>query len=401
MKLIKTLRWFGENDPVTLREISQTGATGVVTALHHIKNGKVWSIENILKRKHEIETHGLTWEVVESLPIHEDIKKGNLEREKLIANYKQSIKNLRSCGLKTICYNFIPLLDWARTNLEYTLENGVEAMYFDKIFFTAFDLFILKRPNANKESSKLEIDKAKLTYNKLSKVEKDRLGYTIIVKTQSFIDGAVKEEEKNYINIFNNLLAEYHHIDKDKLRENYSYFLNEVIETAELSGVNLAVHPDAPPFPLLGLPRIVSTAEDFEWLSKTYPSLNNGITFCTGSLGARLDNNLLKIFEKFSNRIHFLYLRSTQVLDNGNFFETHHLSNISANLIELVLEELFRRKKSGRFDYNLPMRPDHGHKILDDFKRQSNPRYPLIGRLKGLAEITGLEYGLLYKMYKV
>ena len=398
MKLIKTLRWFGDKDPITLKEIAQTGATGIVTALHYIPNGEIWTLEEILKTKNKIESHGLTWEVVESLPVHEEIKKGTHLRETLIANYKQSIENLGECGIKTICYNFMPVLDWARTNLHYTLENGAEAMYFDKNLFAAFDLFLLKRPNAEKDYSESQIKKAKSIFDSLSEEEKDTLGYNIIVKTQSFIDGVVKEGEKNYLNIFNNLLEAYAGVDKNKLRENFSYFLNEVIPVAEKSGVNLAVHPDDPPFPLLGLPRIVSNEDDFEWLSQTCPSLNNGITFCSGSLGAKLENNLLEIFKKNANRVHFLHLRMTQVLENGDFFETSHLEGNVASLMEAIIEEQIKRKVNNRLDYNIPLRPDHGHKILDDFKREANPGYPLIGRLKGLAELSGLECGIKYKM---
>ncbi len=402
MKLIKTLRWFGKNDAVTLSDIRQTGATGVVTALHHIPNGEVWSIDEIMAVKNEVESHGLTWEVVESLPVHEEIKKGTPDSEKLIRNYKQNIKNLGECGIKTICYNFMPVLDWARTNLNFTLENGAEAMYFNANLFAAFDLFILKRPNAEKDYSESQINEAAQLFNTLSEEEIDELGYNIIVKTQSFIDGAVKEGQKNYLNIFNKLLAEYHGIDKNQLRENFSRFLNEVIPVAEDAGVNLAVHPDDPPFPLLGLPRIVSSDDDFEWLSNACPSLNNGITFCSGSLGARKDNNLPKLFEKYGNRVHFLHLRSTRILENGDFFESNHLEGSSdmPGLMKVVIEEQLKRKETGRDDVNIPMRPDHGHKILDDFTRDANPGYPLIGRLKGLAELSGLEIGLKHIIQK-
>ncbi|WNH10765.1 mannonate dehydratase [Thalassobellus suaedae] len=396
MELTKTLRWFGEKDPISLKEIAQTGATGIVTALHHIPNGEVWSVDEILKTKNNIESHGLTWDVVESLPVHEDIKKGSPNREKLIANYKQSIKNLGACGVKIICYNFMPVLDWARTNIQYVLENGAEAMYFDKNLFSAFDLFLLKRPNAEKDYTEQEIKEAKIIFDRLSEEEKDKLGYNIIVKTQSFIDGAVKEGEKNYLNIFNELLAAYNGIDKNKLRDNFSYFLNEVIEVAEESGVCLAVHPDDPPFPLLGLPRIVSCDEDFEWLAKACPSLNNGITFCSGSLGARTDNNLSSIFKKHASRVHFLHLRSTKLLSNGDFYETNHLEGSITSLMKAIVEEQINRKQNGRLDFNIPMRPDHGHKILNDFERESNPGYPLIGRVKGLAELSGLELGMKY-----
>lgn len=396
MELTKTLRWFGDKDPISLKEMAQTGATGIVTALHHIPNGEVWSVEEILKTKNNIESYGLTWDVVESLPVHEDIKKGKPNRDTLIANYKQSIKNLGTCGINIICYNFMPVLDWARTNIQYVLENGAEAMYFDKKLFSAFDLFLLKRPNAEKDYSNQEIEAAKLVFDSLSEEEKDKLGYNIIVKTQSFIDGAVKEGEQNYLNIFNKLLAEYNGIDKNKLRENFSYFLNEVISVAEESGVYLAVHPDDPPYPLLGLPRIVSCDEDFAWLEKACPSLNNGITFCSGSLGARTDNNLSSIFKKYASRVHFLHLRSTKLLSNGDFFETNHLEGSITSLMKAIIEEQIDRKQQGRLDFNIPMRPDHGHKILNDFESEANPGYPLIGRVKGLAELSGLELGMKY-----
>ncbi len=396
MNLTKTLRWFGDNDAITLTDIRQTGATGIVTALHHIPNGEVWSVEEILKIKSNIETNGLSWEVVESLPVTEEIKKASLLREAHITNYKQSIKNLAACGIKTICYNFMPVLDWARTNLQYSIENGAEAMYFSTNQFTTFDLFILKRPNAERSYTVKQIKKAEELFDTMTEEEKERLGYNIIVKTQSFIDGAIKEGERNYLNVFNNLLSEYDDIDKNKLRENFSYFLNEVIPVCEEYGVNMAVHPDDPPFPLLGLPRIMSSEEDFEWLSKACPSLNNGITFCSGSLGARKDNKLSELFKKYAERVHFLHLRSTKILDNGDFFETEHLDESvdMVGLMKVIIEELKRRKKTGRLDFNIPMRPDHGHKILDDFKRKANPGYPLLGRLKGLAELAGLERGI-------
>lgn len=398
MKLIKTLRWFGEKDTITLSDIRQAGATGIVTALHHIPNGEIWSVEEILKTKNKIESYGLTWEVVESLPVTEEIKKASALRDLHIANYKVSVKNLGECGIKTICYNFMPVLDWARTDLHYGLENGAEAMYFSATKFAAFDLFILKRPNAAESYTPAQIKQAKEIFDGLSEEEIDTLGYNIIVKTQSFIDGTVKEGEKNYLSIFNNLLAEYDAIDKNKLRENFAYFLNEVIPIAEEAGVNLAVHPDDPPFPLLGLPRIVSGEEDFKWLSEACPSLHNGITFCSGSLGANTKNDLAKIFKNYANRVHFIHLRSTKVLANGDFFETDHLDESvdMTGLMSEIVKEQIRRKNEGRVDVNIPLRPDHGHKMLDDFNRQSNPGYPLIGRLKGLAELAGLEAGIKY-----
>lgn len=396
MNLIKTLRWFGNDDNISLFEIRQTGATGVVTALHHIQNGQVWTVEEILKTKNNIESHGLNWEVVESLPVTEDIKKASDLRDLHIANYKESIKNLAACGINTICYNFMPVLDWARTDLHYRLENGAEAMYFSVDQFAAFDLFILKRPNATRNYTGNQIEKAKAVFDSLTDKEKDELGHNIIVKTQSFIDGVVKEGEKNHLEIFNNLLLEYDNIDKTTLRDNFSYFLNEVIPVCEKYNVKLAVHPDDPPFPLLGLPRIVSCEEDLEWLFNACPSLNNGITFCSGSLGARKDNNLPELFKKFAERVHFIHLRSTKILDNGDFFETEHLDEHVdlASLMKTIIMEQKNRMQIGRSDFDIPMRPDHGHKILDDFNRKANPGYPLLGRLKALAELAGLEQGI-------
>lgn len=398
MELEKTLRWFGENDAVSLSDIRQAGASGVVTALHHIPNGEVWSVEEILKTKNEIEKHGLTWNVVESLPVTEEIKKASELRDQHIQNYKESVRNLGKCGISTICYNFMPVLDWARTDLHFKLENGAEAMLFDPKLFAAFDLFILKRPNATEDYTQKQIDEARELYESLSADEIERLGYNIVVKTQSFIDGAVKEGERNYLDVFNRFLSEYDNIDKDQLRENFKYFLEEVIPVAEESGVNLAVHPDDPPFSLLGLPRIVSSLEDFEWLSTTVPSVNNGITLCAGSLSASTTNDVPAIFEKYAERVHFLHLRSTTIKSNGDFFEDDHLDGgvDMASLMKAIVVEQNRRDGEGRTDVNIPMRPDHGHKILDDFKRDANPGYPLIGRLKGLAELKGLEMGIRY-----
>ena len=396
MQLIKTLRWFGEKDTVSLSEIRQAGATGVVTALHHIPNGEVWPVEEIQKVKTKIEAAGLIWEVVESLPVHEAIKQASPKRDRIIENYKKSLINLGKCGIHTVCYNFMPVIDWVRTNLHYKLPNGAESMYFQWDMFIAFDIFILQRPNAEKDYSPQEIKAAKQIYEDMSEEEAETLAHNIIVVTQAFIDGTIDPDETDPKSIFRQLLKRYEHIDKPKLIENFAYFLNAVIPVAEESGVRLAVHPDDPPFPLLGLPRIMSSEEDFEWLVHAVPSLYNGITFCSGSLGARPDNHLPTLFRKFGDRVHFLHLRSTKLLDNGDFFEDTHLhpQNGVIELMQIIIEEQNNRLAKGRTDINITMRPDHGHKILDDFKRQANPGYPLIGRLKGLAELYGLEQGL-------
>ncbi|MEH0153381.1 mannonate dehydratase [Limibacter armeniacum] len=400
MKLVKTLRWFGQKDPITLQEIRQTGATGIVTALHHIPNGEVWHVEEILKTKYVIEEQGLSWEVVESLPVHEEIKKGGADRDRLIENYQQSIRNLGKCGIQTICYNFMPVLDWARTNLHYRLSDGAEAMYFDRTLFAAFDLYILKRPDAELDYSMEEQETATKVFLNFTPEQADELTYNIIVKTQSFIDGAVGEGEKDPKGIFLRLLSEYENIDREQLRKNFAYFLKAVIPVAEESGVRLAVHPDDPPFPLLGLPRIVSIGEDFRWLAETCPSLNNGITFCTGSLGARKDNDIVSLFREFGERVHFLHLRNTMVLENGDFYEAAHLEGGTdmAQVMEAIVQEQMNRSEAGRTDINIPMRPDHGHKLLGDFNREANPGYPLIGRMRGLAELSGLEMGIRHRL---
>lgn len=398
MQLIKTLRWFGNDDTVSLQDIAQAGATGVVTALHHIPNGAVWSVEEINQTKSRIEAAGLTWEVVESLPVHEGIKIAAPNRDQLIENYKTSIKNLGQCGVRRICYNFMPVIDWVRTDLHYKLPNGAEAMFFKLALFIAFDLFILQRPNAGEDYTAEQIREARQLYESMSEEEAEQLAHNIIIVTQSFIDGTVDPNERNPKVVFLKLLQQYDQVDKVQLREHFAYFLNEVIPVAEKYGVRLAVHPDDPPFPMLGLPRIVSCEEDFEWLAQVCPSLNNGITFCSGSLGARPDNNLTGLFKKFANRIHFLHLRSTRLLAGGDFYETEHLDPAipMPELMNAIIEEQASRQQHGREDIDIPMRPDHGHKLLDDFTRDTNPGYPLIGRMKGMAELYGLEQGLRY-----
>ena len=390
--LIKTLRWFGRDDNITLREIAQTGATGIVTALHHIPNGEVWSVDEILSIKNEIEKHGLTWEVVESLPVSEGIKQGTPDRDKLIDNYIQSMQNLAECGLKTICYNFMPVLDWARTDLHYTLPNGAEAMFFSTVDFAAFDIFILKRPNAEKSYPEEIVNAARLRFEKMSAENAETLAYNIIVVTQGFIDGVVDGENSDYKKVFLNFLKKYDHIDKKQLRNNLAYFLNKIIPVAEETGMKMAIHPDDPPFPLLGLPRIMSNREDFRWLAETVPSVSNGITLCAGSLSASAKNNIPEMAELFGDRIHFVHLRSTKRFDNGDFYEDSHLEG-DVDIVKVIHALYKTMQKTGR---SIPVRPDHGHKLLDDFNRDANPGYPLIGRLKGLSEIAGVEKAVRY-----
>ncbi len=390
--LIKTLRWFGRDDNISLKEIAQTGATGVVTALHHIPNGEVWSVNEILSVKKEIEKHGLTWEVVESLPVSEGIKQGTSDRDRLIDNYIQSMRNLAESGLKTICYNFMPVLDWARTDLHYTLPNGAEAMYFSTVDFAAFDIYILKRPNAEKSYPEDTINAARLRFEEMSDEKAESLAYNIIVVTQGFIDGVVDGESSDYKKLFLNFLKRYDDIDKEQLRNNLEYFLKKVIPVAEETGMKMAIHPDDPPFSLLGLPRIMSNKEDFRWLAEIVPSVSNGITLCAGSLSASAENNIPEMAELFGDRIHFVHLRSTKRFDNGDFYEDSHLEG-DVDIVKVIHALYKAMQKTGR---SIPVRPDHGHKILDDFNRDANPGYPLIGRLKGLAEIAGMEKAVRY-----
>ncbi len=396
MALEKTWRWFGEKDNITLEMLQQMGVEGVVTALHHIPNGEVWPIEEILKVKNVIEKHGMRWSVVESLPVSEGIKICSYDRERLIKNYQQSVRNLGACGIDTICYNFMPVLDWARTDLHYKLENGGESMYFDFPTFVAFDIFILKRPGAELDYPAAIIEKAKGVFDNMSAEEAETLAHNIIVVTQGFIDGVIDGSIPDYKGLFLEFIDRYKGYDKTKMRQNLKAFLDDIIPVAEEAGVRLAIHADDPPFPVLGLPRIIGQLEDYEWLFKANPSPNNGITFCAGSLSARKENDLEQIIEKTAERIHFVHLRNTCLLEDGSFYESGHLmgSQNMAKLVTALLKEQKRRISEGRKDTNMPVRPDHGIKILSDYENSYNPGYPLIGRLKGLAELDGLMYGI-------
>ncbi|MEE9364444.1 MAG: mannonate dehydratase [Cellulophaga sp.] len=382
-------RWYGPKDPVSLSDIKQAGATDIVTALHHIPNGVIWPVEDILKRKNTIESVGLKWTVVESIPVHENIKTRTGNYQEYIKNYQKSIQNLASCGIHIVCYNFMPVLDWTRTSLDFELEDGSKALRFDMVSFIAFDVFILKRPNAKSAYSDEQLRSAEVYFDKSSKKERVKLTNTIIAG----LPGA----EKGYtLEDFQAILNTYASIDSNKLKENLVAFLKEIVPIAEDYKVLLCIHPDDPPFSILGLPRVVSTGEDYEYIFNQVPNICNGITFCTGSLGVLPENNLVELFKKLANRVHFIHLRSTKRDKHGNFYEANHLEgdvDMHGIIKEILLEEK-RRKINGQTNIAIPMRPDHGHQMLDDLHKRTNPGYSAIGRLRGLAELRGLTFGI-------
>ena len=381
-KLEQTWRWYGPADPVSLQDVKQAGATGIVTALHHIPHGEVWPLADIKERKAIIEAAGLTWSVVESVPVHEAIKTRRADGEKYLANYNTSLKNLADCGIKTICYNFMPVLDWTRTQLDLTMADGSKALYFNWTDLAIFDLFIFKREGAKDDYDANILAKAELKYGTMSAAELDELRINVLM--------GIPNEKEIEIEALRTAINEYNVIGREGLKSNLAWFLAGIAETCTQNGIKMTIHPDDPPYPILGLPRIASTKEDLVAILRSVDQEFNGICYCTGSLGAGMDNNLVEIFEAVKERVYFLHLRNVTKDAEGNFYEADHLGG-DVNMYEVmkvVTAENAKREKP------MPFRPDHGHQMLDDLNKVTNPGYSAIGRLRGLAELRGLEVGV-------
>lgn len=387
----QTWRWFGPDDPITLQDIRQAGATGIVTALHHLPNGAVWTPDEIQRRKNTIENGGLRWSVIESIPVHEDIKRRTGDYKKYIAHYQTSLRNAAACGIPVVCYNFMPVLDWTRTDLAWVLDDGSEALRFDMVEIAAFDVHILKRKNAAQDYNDAVLSRAAEWFAHSDETARNRL-------VKNIIAGLPGSEESYTVDTFRQHLDTYAGIDADTLRGHLIEFVRAIAPVAEEAGIRLAIHPDDPPFPMFGLPRVVSTAADAETLFAACDVPANGLCFCTGSFGARPDNDLPAMMRQLGHRVHFLHFRSVQLEPDGSFYEANHLEGSAqmARVMQATIEEQQRRRSAGRSDLAIPYRPDHGHRMLGDLRseRRSNPGYSLYGRMRGLAELRGLETGL-------